>query len=296
MLRTNKDKLVEMAVCGEVWPPALPYGGYRTDSRGGSNVWMGMAGIVYNARVGDEAYGWTADHLEPGVSMRNADDGAEYALHYLANVGNDAVVMSGDAKGARGVVTGEHAHLMVDFAPSALEQMTVGDRIQIKAVGTGLELLDYPHIPVRKLDPRLLEKMGIRELGGGRISVPVTAMIPAKLMGSGAELAADYVDQDLTTNDRVYLAEVGLDKLRVGDIVAVLDHDQTFNRGFKQGAVTIGLINHADSFMIGHGPGVMTLLSCSTPMIEPVLDPKANIANYLEIGAAARRSSRSRAE
>lgn len=285
-IRTNKDRLVTMAVSGEVWPPALPFGGYRTDSRGAANIWMGMAGIVYNARCGDPAYGWTADHLEPGVSIRNRSDGPEYALHYLANVGNDAVVMTGGAKGARGTVTGEHAHLMVDFPPDALDLMTVGDHVQIRGVGTGLELTDYPHIPVRKLDPRLLERMGIEELGEGRIRVPVTAEIPAKLMASGAELGADYVDQDLASNDRVFLAELGLDRLRVGDIVAVRDHDQSFNRGYRRGAVTIGLINHADSFMIGHGPGVMTLLSSGTGAIEPVIDPGANIALYLGIGAA----------
>jgi hypothetical protein len=288
MIRTNADRLVTIAVGGEVWPPVLPFGGYRTDSHGNSHVWMGMAGIVYNARVGDPAYGWTADHIEPCVSMRNRNDGAEFALHYLANVGNDATVMSGGAKGAHGVVTGEHAHLLVDFEPGALEEMTVGDKIQIKAVGTGLELLDYPHVTVRKCDPRLIERMGIEELGGGRIRVKVTGVIPARMMGSGAELGADYVDQDLMSNDREHLAAIGLDRLRVGDIVAIRDHEHAFNRGYKKGAVVIGLINHGDSFMIGHGPGVMTLLSCASPMIETVIDENANIANYLGIGAVTR--------
>jgi hypothetical protein len=220
--------------------------------------------------------------------MRNRNDGAEFALHYLANVGNDATVMWGGAMGAHGVVTGEHAHLLVDFEPGALEEMTVGDKIQIKAVGTGLELLDYPHVSVRKCDPRLIERMGIEELGGGRIRVKVTGEIPARMMGSGAELGADYVDQDLMSNDREHLAAIGLDRLRVGDIVAIRDHEHAFNRGYKKGAVVIGLINHGDSFMIGHGPGVMTLLSCASPMIETVIDANANIANYLGIGAVTR--------
>ena len=74
------------------------------------------------------------------------------------------------------------------------------------------------------------------------------------------------------TNDRQTLAELGLDQLRIGDILAVRDHDHTQNRGYREGAITIGIINHADSFMTGHGPGVMDLLSCATAKIEPVID------------------------
>ena len=114
---------------------------------------MGTAGIILNARVGDRAYGWAADHVEPAVSIRNREDGPEHALHYLACIGNPAVVTSGEAKGARGVVTGEHAHIMVDFEPEVLEKICIGDQILIRALGMGLELLDYPDIYVRKISP-----------------------------------------------------------------------------------------------------------------------------------------------
>jgi hypothetical protein len=103
-------------------------------------------------------------------------------------------------------------------------------------------------------------------------------------MGAGAVLGADYVDQDMTTNDRETLAALGLDDLRIGDILAVRDHDHTMNRGYREGAITIGLINHGDSFMTGHGPGVMDLLSCATDKIEFVIDKRANLAAYLGIG------------
>ena len=49
--------------------------------------------------------------------------------------------------------------------------------------------------------------------------------------------------------------------------------------------VVIGLVNHATSWLIGHGPGCMTLLSCPTPHIEPVVDAGANIARYMNCGA-----------
>lgn len=283
MIRTNREKLVEMAVGGEVWPAALR-APYRPNAQGIAKIFMGTAGVITNARVGDPAYGWAADHVEPAVSIRNKQDGPEHALHYLACIGNTAIMTSGEAKGARGVVTGEHAHIMVDFEPEVLEQICIGDQVLIRAVGMGLVMLDYPNISVRKMSPELFDALRIEELGDGRIRVPVAAEIPGYLMGSGAELGADYVDQDMMTNDRQTLAELGLDQLRIGDILAVRDHDHTQNRGYREGAITIGIINHADSFMTGHGPGVMDLLSCAMAKIEPVIDKKANLAVYLGIG------------
>ena len=52
--------------------------------------------------------------------------------------------------------------MLVDFPAETLELLTAGDQIQIDAFGTGLELVDYPSISVRKLDPDLLDKLNIR--------------------------------------------------------------------------------------------------------------------------------------
>jgi hypothetical protein len=174
---------------------------------------------------------------------------------------------------------------MVDFPPEVMEEMAIGDRMVVRTHGVGLALLDYPHIAVRKVSPALLHAMHIEEAGDGRLRVPVTAIMPAHLMGSGAELMPEYVDQDLMSNDRAAIAMHALDRLRVGDIVAIQDHDHSTGRRYREGSVVIGLINHGDSYLMGHGPGVMTLLSCPTPHLEPVLEPRANIANYLDIGA-----------
>ncbi|KPV65041.1 MAG: hypothetical protein AOA65_0544 [Candidatus Bathyarchaeota archaeon BA1] len=72
----------------------------------------GVGGITYNVRVGDLASGWEADHVEPGVSLENKEkderfpQGANIALNVLSCVGNKAVVATGDAKGDKGVITG----------------------------------------------------------------------------------------------------------------------------------------------------------------------------------------------
>src|SRR6478735_2064507 len=196
MLKSNAESLVEVAVSGEVWPPATGRDPYKATSEGLGAVTLGMAGICFRNRVGDPAFGWEADHLEPGVSIRNRDDGAEHALHYLACMGNEAVVVSGACRGARGTVTGEHAHLLVDFPPEDIELLAIGDRIQIRALGTGLELLDHPGVLTHKVSPRLLDALRLDTAPDGSLLVPVVNEIPAYLMGSGAELMADYVDQD----------------------------------------------------------------------------------------------------
>jgi pimeloyl-ACP methyl ester carboxylesterase len=81
----------------------------------------------------------------------------------------------------------------------------------------------------------------IEELGDGRLRVPVAALIPPYLMGSGMELVADYVDQDIMTNDEAAVRELGLDRLRVGDLVAVLDYfelERAALAGSSMGATT----------------------------------------------------------
>ena len=287
MLRTNADQLVEIAVSGSVSQPTLRYPGYIQDSEGRARVLPGMAGVVYNARVGDPAFGWAGDHVEPGTSIHNSDSGPEFALHYLTCIGNRAVVTSGLAKGMEGIVTGEHARLLIDFLAEANELICIGDNIQIRAYGRGLEFLDYPQIMLKKCSPKLIEGMPITAIDSHKIRVPVTMELPIRIMGSGAELNPDYVDQDLMSGDRGLMHALGIDKLRLGDLVVIPDADHAYGRGYRQGAVTIGLCIHGDSVMTGHGPGILTLMTCAEPRIEWFIDPQANIANYLNIRSLA---------
>ena len=283
MVRTNFNDLVTMATSGFVSAPVLARSPYQPDTEGVGRVLIGMSGIAYNARVGDAAYGWAGDHVEPCVSIAHPDFGMDHAIHYLSCVGNDAIVASGPAVGARGVVTGEHARLLVDFAPAVLELLCIGDRILVKTCGRGMKLLEFPSVLVKKTSPNLLERWGIRGAAGGKLEVPVVAKIPAHIMGSGAELTPEYVDQDLMTGDREELAKHGIDKLRLGDLVAVMDTDHTYGRGYKLGGVTIGIIIHGDSVMTGHGPGCQDLLACADDTIVPIINPAANIASMLGI-------------
>ncbi len=281
-LPTNERHLVEIAVTGAISQPSLRYPGYTLDANGNGRVWPGMSGVVYNTRVGDAAFGWAADHVEPGVSIANPDAAAEFALHYLSCIGNRAIVTSGLAKGAEGIVTGEHARMLIDFAPDVNEMLCVGDNIQIIAHGRGLAFDDFPQIELKKCSPRLINNIPF-EKSGGKLRVPVTMELPPRIMGSGAELNSEYVDQDLMSGDRALMAELGIDQMRLGDLVVIPDADHRYGRGYRKGAVSIALCIHGDSVMTGHGPGILTLMTTPEPFIEWVIDPQANIANYLKI-------------
>jgi len=283
VIRTNEDQLVELAVAGSISPPAFRRGPFIPDNDGLSVVLPGMFGYVYNVRVGDPAFGWQGDHVEPGASIDHDDGGIHHALHYLTCMGNRAVVTSGEATGAEGVVVGEHARILVDFDPAVHDQLCVGDTIQIRANGRGLALLDHPNIELKKMSPRLLHAMGLVEPGGGRLRVPVAQELPVRVMASGAELNAEYVDQDITSGDRGLMKELGIDRLRLGDVVAIHHADHYYGRGYRKGYVAIALCIHGDSVMTGHGPGILTLMAGTDSEIEWVIDPQANIARYLNL-------------
>lgn len=286
MLKTNRDKLPVVSVLGEVSHP-LQRQPYRVGFDGVPRVVTGTGGIIYNLRIGDAAQGWVGDHVEPGVSSKNKDADQNSAYNTFACVGNPAYVVSGDAKGAKGYVTGTHGgieHVMIDFEPDVLEKLTIGDKIQVRACGQGMEIIDYPGVKVMNLDPDLFEKMQIREAGAGVLEVPVSAIVPAELMGSGIGAAsAERGDYDITTQDAEALKEHGLENIRFGDIVAIRDRSSFFGRSYRKGAIEIGVVVHSDSKISGHGPGVATLLTANRGEIRPVLDNGANIAFYLGI-------------
>ncbi|MEM3464376.1 MAG: DUF4438 domain-containing protein [Candidatus Bathyarchaeia archaeon] len=292
MLRTNVDKLVKISVVGEVASPIYGRGIYNISAEGVPLVLPGVGGITYNVRVGDPACGWEADHVEPGVSIENKENdptfgrGANTALNVLSCVGNEAVVVSGDAKGAKGVVTGKHGgieHVLVDFQPETLEKLMLGDKVLVKAFGVGLKLLDFPEIKVMNMDPRFLEALDPKPVGD-KLEVPVTHVIPAAIMGSGLGANQTYSgDYDIQLFDEATRKEYGLDDLRLGDLVAILDADHSYGRIYRKGAVSVGIVVHTNCVTSGHGPGVTTLFTSSTGKIIPRIDSKANIACILKL-------------
>ena len=291
MLKTNEKDLVEFLLQCQPGPPKSR-GSWSIDHHGVPFLLPPIGGITLNVQVGDSAFGWAGDHVEPGVSC-TADthkpfDHPNNALQIYSCVGNTATIVSGDAKGENGVVLGHHGgseHVMVDFPKDVKQELIYSDTIVIHAKGQGLKLLDYPDIVPFNLDPGLLKKMKIRAAGDGVLQVPVTTVVPAACMGSG--VGASHVakgDYDIMTSDEETVGKYGLDKIRFGDFVALLDHDNRYGRAYRQGAVSIGVVVHSDCLVAGHGPGVTTVMTCAAAQIQPVIDPSANIADLFGIG------------
>ncbi len=287
-LRTNADRLLLVPV--EVQPshPARRRS-YNIDPQGRPHALMGIGGITQNLRVGDPAIGWVADHYEPCVSSKNQDGDRNAAANFLACIGNVATVLSGDAKGDTGFVTGKHGgieHILIDFPKKTIEALAYGDTIRIDTFGQGLDLLEFEDVKVMSLDPKLLDhpKWAIRREGDSLV-VPVAKTIPAKIMGSGLGSDTTYQgDYDIQLFDETVVVEYGLADLRLGDIVAVLDADNSYGRIFRTGAVSIGIISHGACVQAGHGPGFTTLMTSASGAITPRMDASANIATILGAG------------
>ena len=288
MLETNREDLVMQSVMGEISSPTQRVGGYKVGHDGVPRILPGTGGITYNARIGDSATRWVGDHVEPGVSIRNLSEKASaspqnMALNILSCIGNEARVASGEARGAKGRVTGTHGgihHVMIDFEPEILDQLTIGDRIQVKAYGTGLRLLDFPDITVMNLDPGLLDRIGLRR-ERDELVFPVTHLVPAKIMGSGlGNTHAHAGDYDIQLFDERIVKEFELDTLRFGDFVAITDAAHEFGRIYLEGAISIGVVVHSACILSGHGPGVTTVMTSRTGKIRPEITPDANLRTY----------------
>lgn len=284
-MKTNSNRLVQISVAGQV-SFARSFGPWEIRHDGQPFMYPSVGGITYNVKIGDLACGFQADHVEPGVSIKRKDNLENGGLNILACVGNTATVISGDAKGAKGYVTGKHGgveHVMVWFDQETLEKLGPDDTIQIKSWGTGLAIEELPDVKVMNLDPQLLDKMNL-QIKDGVLEVPVTTTVPAHLMGSGiGSLSAHRGDYDIMTADPKAFAKYELDKLRFGDLVLLQDCDTTYGRGYLEGAVTIGVVIHSDCLLAGHGPGITTLFTCKKPLIRGIKDEKANIGHWLEL-------------
>jgi hypothetical protein len=285
-LKTNKDRLIITAVQGEVHPAGS--WGYSTTYDGKPKLSIGAASINYTVSLGDSAYGWAnADHVEPDVTIQGRDQSraSKCAVAILACIGNEAKVISGEAKGAKGFYIGRHAGAddLVWFPKEVLEKLALEDKVQVKAKGVGLKITGFEDVRINKLSPELLENMGI-VIKKGKLVIPVVMEVPGYIMGSGIGYSPiESLDYDIQTTDPTIVAEYQLKKLKIGDVVAIKDHYDNYGTGRYKGAVTIGVCIHGWSDAAGHGPGLNPILSALPGRITTRIDPHANIVYYLGI-------------
>jgi len=282
-LKTNKESVVKLSILVEVAHPVvrMPV----VDGNGKVYYFPGVGGITYNFGLGDNAFKMHGDHIEPDISAKNKDKDINPTCMALACIGNEVTVVSGDGKGMKGYVIGKHGgidHVLI-WVPDK-EKLAIGDKIQIKAWGQGLELVDFPEIKVLNIDPELFENIPIK-VQKKKLHVPVTAIVPSHLTGSGIgagnPAATDY---DMNTLDKEEIGKYKLDEVRIGDLVAISDHYNGYGAGgYKGGAVSIGVVVHSDCFKTGHGPGMVIIMTSKEGNIVPVINKESNIKNYLGI-------------
>jgi uncharacterized protein DUF4438 len=288
----NREQLIGVSVQGSIVSPeypALPATPYVIGADGRPQLLPSQGGIVYNVHVGDSAFGWLADLVQPGVSIRAPTEPANQALNVLACLGNEAIVVSGQATGARGTVIGKSGrfaeHVIVHFAPETLEQLAIEDKVLVRAYGRSLALADYTDVQLKSISPLLLDALEVEANEPGALTVPVAAEVPAFLVGAGSGLMHESGCIQIQTDHRDALAEHGLDELRLGDVVAVRDYDSRWGNGYLKDAVCVGVVVHGDSPRAGYGPGLTVIMASTGNRIRPVVRSERNIAGLLGLGA-----------
>ena len=91
--------------------------------------------------------------------------------------------------------------------------------------------------------------------------MPVAVRVPAAAVGAGAGMVSEYANTDLMG---AYAGQgedlsLGLESLRIGDVVVLDDQDHRFGRGYRPGYTTIGVISTGHCRLFGHGPGPSTM-------------------------------------
>lgn len=295
-LRTNKDKLVCISARATITSPAFSvsedvnFEGKRPIGA------LGIGGINYTVRVGDKLSKYIGDHIEPGVSAgvsseAGEDSAEETGLMSLSCLGNEVIVADRDKqiRWRKGWVTGKHGgvnHILIDFDNSTLNKLAPGDNLLVKAVGQGLQLLDFPDVRVMNIDPGLLDSISInvKKIGKrSRLIVPVTAIVPSVLGGSGlGSVDSTTTDYDIMNSDANEWRKYGLHKLKFGDIIALKDIYAPFGACLKKGAWSIGVVIHGTCIYAGHGPGIVIILTDNNKTIVPNVVPKSNVKYYQE--------------
>jgi hypothetical protein len=247
-------------------------------------IGLGRGGIKYNVKIGDPCFGWAwGEKVEPGASADGVGgDEDKGSFRNFSCIGNEVKVISGDAKGEKGVVIGkvhQGHHVVIHFNDETLEKITIGDKVQVKAHGVGLKLSNLENMKVMNVSPSLLELIIFKEVTN-QIVVPVTKVIPATFVGQGGgDSPSESNNWDIQTQSPDAISE--LKNLRLGDVILLEDIQSTYGRGYFEDAVTVGIVSCGASYRLGQGIGVTVILSGIKKELKPVLDLQANIGRYL---------------
>ena len=281
-LATNKDKLLTIAVQGQI-AAAQPARSYATTWDGKPKMTIGTGGINYNLKMGGKIFGWAnGDRATVGVATEGiGEDRFKEAWLIYAALGNEVRLLNGAAQGEKGVIIGKFGNtVLIHFADDVLDKLAVGDTLQAKACGLGLEIEGFQDVFVHSLAPEVLEKLGLKNVNN-RLEVPVVKEIPAEIIGQGAggsSLSGNWHIQTCYPPD---IKTYGLDDLRFGDLVLLKDTETDYGKGYYKGGATVGVVCSGPSDISGLGIGVTPILSTRFGKLAARIDPTANLGKYL---------------
>ena len=283
-ISTDKDKLLKIAVQGRI-APAEPARSYTITWDGKPKMAIGIGGINYNLKIGDMVFGWASgDRATMGVAVEGMEKNwrGNAWLNYTS-IGNEVKLLSEEAMGEKGIVIGKFEnYVLVHFEDNVLEKIAIGDKIQAKAYGVGLEIDGFKDVFAHSVTPEVLEKLAI-QTSDGKLEVPVVKEIPAEIMGRGAGGSSLYGNWHIQTCYPPDIKEYGLDELRFGDLVLLKDIQTDYGKGYYIGGATVGVVCSGPSDMSGLGIGVTPILSTRSGKLTVRIDPTANIGKYLGI-------------
>lgn len=254
----SERKLVGVNLLAHVEQPDVGSDPYRIGHDGQPYVPVGDGGVVLGLQLGDSVFEHVGDHAAPGVCLVHPSDDAAHALVALSCIGNEVIVRTGDALGARGVVLGKRGggqRVLAVFTQDALRRLRPGDQVSIGSVGQGAQ---GPLEAITQLNiaPRVLDLLPVKE-EDGRLEVGVHATLPSKVVGNGVGRPMAMWDVDLQIGPK----DPAVENLRLGDLVAISDLDARYNAGFRRGWMSVGVVVHGASKQPGHGPGVTIILT-----------------------------------
>jgi uncharacterized protein DUF4438 len=259
---------VAVNLLGLVEQPEFGSTPYRVSADGSSYVPVGDGGIVLGVRLGESVFARDADHAAPGACLVHPDEGARHALTVYSCIGNQVVIRTGQAAGARGIVVGkrgEAGRVIVSLAQEDLARLRPADQVAVRAYGQGWRPAGFPaEVTVLNTAPAAFAALPVAVTDGGRVLAGVRMIAASKLAGNGIGRPAAGWDLDLQLSAPGEQSGDGsreTGSLLLGDLLAVSDLDARWNMGYRRGWLTVGLVVHGASPLPGHGPGITPILT-----------------------------------
>jgi hypothetical protein len=266
---------VAVNLLGLVEQPEFGSTPYQVSADGNPYVPVGDGGIVLGVRLGESVFARDADHAAPGACLVHPDQGARHALTIYSCIGNQVVVRTGLAAGARGIVVGkrgEEGRVIISLAQEDLARLRPVDQVAVRAYGQGWRPAGFPaEVTVLNTAPAAFAALPIAVTGDGRVLAGVRMIAASKLAGNGIGRPAAGWDLDLqlsTSGQQSGDGSGGTGRLLLGDLLAVSDLDARWNMGYRRGWLTVGLVVHGASPLPGHGPGITPILTGPTGVLQ----------------------------